>query len=118
MRNQFIKSMAIIMGVLISPLVVNAQTLEYYLFETAEAKKEMADDDMAYIFSPDTYEKAKECYDAAMEEYKEEGELEDIRENLNDAIRLFTESIQNNDAARIAFAGVLDARNDAWSVNA
>lgn len=103
MKNYFIKSLTIMIGVLLMPLVISAQTLEYHLFETAQAKKEVADEEMSFIFSPETYDKAQECFEQAKEEYNEAGELEDIRESLNDAIILFDESIRNNERAKEVF---------------
>ena len=72
----------------------------------------------ADVLSPKTYYQGMEAYKEAMDDYREDGELSEIKKNINIAHTRFSESIENSKVSAVMFSGALSARNDAINAEA
>ncbi len=99
-------------------LPIKAQDVQASLFHEADRMMGLAKNAQADILSPQAYEDAMEVYMEAVEDYKEEDDLKDIRENLAEAVTNFNKALENVELGQVVFSQTLSARSDAIHSNA
>jgi OOP family OmpA-OmpF porin len=94
------------------------ENLRAQLFSGADSLLSRAREHQADILAPASFKKAMGYYDRATDDYKQGGQLEDIRESTQNASVYFAKSLDVARTAEAAFSAALAARADAISAAA
>lgn len=97
---------------------LNAQELQSALFNDVNRIRQNAIGVQANVLSPKSFEEAVKAYDKAKVDYLEDGDLADIRENINKSYSKFSEAIENSKVNAVLFSEALAARGDALNAEA
>ncbi|UZR99948.1 OmpA family protein [Chondrinema litorale] len=118
MRKKVIKSIRLILAILVITSNVYGQKLQMALFNNVNKTMFTAKEQQADVLSPKAFEEAMEAYNNAAEEYRNNGELSEIKKNINKALNKFNEAIDNTKIRAVMFTNVLSARKDAINAEA
>jgi OOP family OmpA-OmpF porin len=92
--------------------------LRAQLFAAADAAMAAANDAQASVLAPASYEQAAERYRRAEENLARGRSIEDIREDLGEAVRYFEQATENTELARVGLSEPYQARQDALAADA
>ena len=95
-----------------------SQELRQSLFNEADQVLKQANEANAQLLSPDNYDEGIKLYQSAAKDLRDGENLEDIREQLEEAISYFNRAIEATKLAEVTFTNVLAARNDAIDAEA
>ncbi len=97
---------------------LQAQELQSTLFNDVNKIRLNAIVVHANVLSPKAFEDAVKAYDKAVEGYLEDGNLADIKENIDVSYSKFTDAIENAKINAVMFSAALAARDDAMNAEA
>lgn len=117
MKN-LLKSIGTMMLVGVLSSNAQGQELRASLFEGVNRTMKEAKETQADVLSPRNYEEGMEAYKAAQKGYADEGEIAEIKEDIDKAEKNFAEAIENTKVSAVMFTQALSARKDAMNAEA
>lgn len=118
MKKKILQSIGAIFAILFFSGNMFGQELHTSMFDDVNKVMLSATTAQADVLSPKAYQAGMEAYKEAMDDYREDGELSEIKENINIALSRFSEAIENSRVSAVMFSGALSARNDAMHAEA
>lgn len=95
-----------------------AQSLRESLFQVADARLGEADAANAELLAPEDYERAMERYGDAEEDLARGRNIDRIRSDLAEVVRLLDRAIESSEIADITLASLIKTREDALNADA